>query len=108
MFCTETERRLNEAFWLEDARGYFMHVFLVTRLYIMFNQEFVKEYMISFNGFQCFGNSMYLIIFQVSCKGETNECHNGGTAIWDPIKPYSCQCKVGYEGDFCEKGIHNR
>ena len=38
-----------------------------------------------------------------SCTGETNECHNGGTAIWDPVKPYSCQCMDGYEGGFCEK-----
>ena len=42
---------------------------------------------------------------QGSCKGEVNECHNGGTMIWDPVKPLTCVCKDGYIGMFCEKGI---
>ena len=42
--------------------------------------------------------------FQASCRGEVNECQNGGTMIWDPVKPFACVCKDGYEGSFCEKG----
>ena len=44
------------------------------------------------------------MLFQASCRGETNECRNGGTPIWDPVKPYACLCRDGYEGEFCEKG----
>ncbi len=43
-------------------------------------------------------------MFQASCKGEVNECHNGGTMIWDPVKPFTCLCNEVYEGEFCEKG----
>ncbi len=24
--------------------------------------------------------------------------------IWDPVKPFACQCPAGYEGQLCEKG----
>ena len=24
--------------------------------------------------------------------------------IWDPVKPFACQCMAGYEGQLCEKG----
>ena len=47
---------------------------------------------------QCF-------IFQASCRGEVNECHNGGTMIWDPVKPFTCVCKDGYIGTLCGEGI---
>ncbi|CAB4026667.1 neurogenic locus Notch -like, partial [Paramuricea clavata] len=40
-----------------------------------------------------------------SCRGEVNECHNGGTMIWDPVKPFNCLCEKGYEGEICEKDI---
>ena len=64
------------------------------------------DYSIIFFPASVFGTrALNLIIFQLSCRGDTNECHNGGTAIWDPVKPYSCKCKGGYEGEFCEKGI---
>ena len=43
-------------------------------------------------------------IFQTACGGETNECHNGGTMIWDPTKTFSCLCKEGYKEELCEKG----
>ena len=55
-----------------------------------------------------FNTSMFVImqcfIFQASCRGEVNECYNGGTNIWDPVKSFACLCKKGYEGVFCEKG----
>ncbi|CAB3978548.1 fibropellin-1-like isoform X1 [Paramuricea clavata] len=40
-----------------------------------------------------------------SCRGEVNECRNGGTMIWDPEKPFNCLCKEGYEGEMCENDI---
>ena len=42
--------------------------------------------------------------FQTTCKEETNECQNGGTMIWDPVKSFTCLCKEGYGGELCEKG----
>jgi hypothetical protein len=47
---------------------------------------------------------MQCTILQASCRAEVNECHNGGTMIWDTVKPFACLCKEGYEGEFCEKG----
>ena len=35
-----------------------------------------------------------------------NECQNGGTMIWDPVKPFNCVCKKGYEGAICKNGIN--
>ncbi|XP_028411616.1 lactadherin-like [Dendronephthya gigantea] len=37
-----------------------------------------------------------------TCRGEMNECHNGGIMIWDPEKEYLCQCLDCYEGSRCE------
>jgi hypothetical protein len=45
-------------------------------------------------------------MLQVSCRGEVNECQNGGTMIWDPVKPFNCVCKKGYEGAICKNGIN--
>jgi hypothetical protein len=42
--------------------------------------------------------------FLASCRGEVNECHNGGTMIWHPAKTFSCLCGKRYEGEICEKG----
>ena len=42
------------------------------------------------------------LIFQASCRGEVNECHNGGTMIWNPVKSFECLCKEWYVGEFCE------
>ncbi|XP_028411610.1 lactadherin-like [Dendronephthya gigantea] len=39
------------------------------------------------------------------CRGEVNECQNGGTMIWHPEKLFSCQCLECYEGEFCENGL---
>ena len=44
-------------------------------------------------------------IFQAACRGEINECYNGGTMIWDPKKTFSCLCKEGYKGELCKKEI---
>jgi hypothetical protein len=41
---------------------------------------------------------------QASCRGEVNECQNGGTMIWHPVKTFGCLCGKGYEGEICEKG----
>ena len=40
-----------------------------------------------------------------ACRGEINECQNGGTMIWDPAKTFNCLCKAGYKGDLCETDI---
>jgi hypothetical protein len=48
---------------------------------------------------------MQCTILQASCRAKVNECHNGGRMIWNPVKPFACLCKEGYEGEFCEKGI---
>ena len=47
---------------------------------------------------------MQSFIFQASCKGEVEECHNGGAMIWHPVKSFACVCKDGYEGMFCQRG----
>ena len=44
-------------------------------------------------------------LFQASCTEEANECHNGGTMIWDPVKQFACVCKDGYVGELCEGNI---
>ena len=41
--------------------------------------------------------------FQASCTGEVNQCRNGGTMIWDPVKQFVCLCKDGFGGERCEK-----
>jgi hypothetical protein len=45
-----------------------------------------------------------MFLFKSSCRQDINECQNGGTAIWDPVKSFSCLCKEGYMGELCEKG----
>ncbi|CAB4022465.1 fibropellin-1-like isoform X1, partial [Paramuricea clavata] len=40
-----------------------------------------------------------------SCRGEVNECQNGGTMIWHSVKTFGCLCGKGYEGEICEKDI---
>jgi hypothetical protein len=32
-----------------------------------------------------------------------NECQNGGTMAWDPVKPFKCECPENFEGEFCEE-----
>ena len=48
-------------------------------------------------------STMYAI-FQAKCNGEIDECHNGGTMIWDPVKTFNCVCKEGYRGELCNIG----
>lgn len=33
---------------------------------------------------------------------QENECKNGGTMVWDPVKPFKCECLDNYSGEFCE------
>jgi hypothetical protein len=43
-------------------------------------------------------------ILQASCRGEVDECSNGGRMIRGPVKTFKCECKEGYKGELCEKG----
>ena len=45
------------------------------------------------------------IYFQTSCKVEVNECQNGGTMIWNPVKSFTCQCKEGLKGNYVKMVI---
>ena len=49
---------------------------------------------------------MHCTFLQGTCEGEINECQNEGRMIWDPVKPFSCLCKEGYEGELCEKSMY--
>ena len=51
---------------------------------------------------------MHLYIFQAACRGETNECYNGGTMIWDPTKTFRCLSKEGYKGELCKEGNNDK
>ena len=46
-------------------------------------------------------------ILQAACRGEINECYNGGTMIWDLAKTFSCICMEGYKGELCKTERNN-
>ncbi|XP_028411974.1 EGF-like repeat and discoidin I-like domain-containing protein 3 [Dendronephthya gigantea] len=37
-----------------------------------------------------------------SCRGEVNECHNGGKMTWEIGRQFSCWCLKCYEGERCK------
>jgi hypothetical protein len=43
-------------------------------------------------------------VFQSGCE-EDNECQNGGTMVWDPVKPFKCECPENYVREFCQQKI---
>ena len=43
-----------------------------------------------------------IVLFQSDCE-EENECQNGGKMVWDPVKPFRCECLKNYSGEYCEK-----
>ncbi|CAB4021282.1 Fibropellin-1 [Paramuricea clavata] len=38
---------------------------------------------------------------------EDNECQNGGIMVWDPVKPFKCECPENYVREFCQQKIYD-
>ena len=49
-----------------------------------------------------FSFTQLIVIFQSGCE-EENECQNGGKMVWHPVKPFRCECRKNYSGEYCEK-----
>ena len=54
----------------------------------------------------CFKTELESVLISDIDDCKENECQNGGLCV-DALMSYSCSCKDGFEGRFCEKGLSN-